>query len=280
MTVGHPLPSSGSSDLQFTLPESRTHFGAVFGGASVTHVALLAVLSLFLWLRPDADPTLPVTSLVERTMFVFEARPGPQGGGGGGGDRSRERMRTSPELAIRRPESIMPAATIEPESPVTLEPAAIVPAATPNNLLPAMVEAGPATVGALGPGTGPGAGPGDHIGIGPSRGGGAGPGDAPGCCGDGAFGGASAPVPIVRPRPSYTAEAMQRGLRGEVGLSCLVLESGSMGPCQVVRPLDGNVYGLDDQALKSAAGWKFTPGMRDGKPVPVRVNIIIEFNLR
>jgi TonB family protein len=87
-------------------------------------------------------------------------------------------------------------------------------------------------------------------------------------------------VPIFTPKPAYTAEAVVRKVEGEVRLSCVVLASGAVGVCTVTRSLDGNRYGMDDEAVKAASRFVFRPATRGGKPVPVMVNIIIEFRMR
>jgi hypothetical protein len=38
--------------------------------------------------------------------------------------------------------------------------------------------------------------------------------------------------------------------------------------------------GMDDEAVKAASRFVFRPAMRRGRPVPVMVNIIIEFRMR
>jgi TonB family protein len=48
----------------------------------------------------------------------------------------------------------------------------------------------------------------------------------------------------------------------------------------VIRSLDGNAFGLDDEALKAASQFRFNPGRKDGVPVSVRVRIEIAFNMR
>jgi protein TonB len=44
----------------------------------------------------------------------------------------------------------------------------------------------------------------------------------------------------------------------------------------LVRSIDRR-YGLDDAALQNAKEWKFTPGTRNGVPVPVLVVIDVSF---
>jgi outer membrane biosynthesis protein TonB len=47
----------------------------------------------------------------------------------------------------------------------------------------------------------------------------------------------------------------------------------------VVKSLD-KATGLDDQALGAAREWTFEPGTLDGKPVPMVVNLVLNFSLR
>jgi TonB family protein len=83
----------------------------------------------------------------------------------------------------------------------------------------------------------------------------------------------SAPLP----HPAYTAEAMRARIQGIVKLSCVVLPDGSVSDVEVTAGLDP---GLDEQAVKAVRMWRFTPGTKDGKPVPVRMHIETQFTLR
>jgi TonB family protein len=64
-----------------------------------------------------------------------------------------------------------------------------------------------------------------------------------------------------------------------VQLECVVLPDGSVGDVRVARPLDPT-YGLDEEAVKAAKRWRFTPGTKDGTPVPVVVTLELTFTLR
>jgi TonB family protein len=57
-----------------------------------------------------------------------------------------------------------------------------------------------------------------------------------------------------------------------------VLANGKVGPVRVTLPLDP-CGGLDDEAIAAARQWRFSPGMKDGQPVPVRVTLILSFRL-
>ena len=62
-------------------------------------------------------------------------------------------------------------------------------------------------------------------------------------------------------------------------MKVVVLVSGDVGDVEVTRSLDTQ-YGLDDQAIEAVRQWKFEPGRRDGKVVPVQVTIEMSFTLR
>jgi periplasmic protein TonB len=80
-------------------------------------------------------------------------------------------------------------------------------------------------------------------------------------------------------KPVYTTEAREAGIQGTVGLEAVVTSEGKVGDVRVTGSLD-TVYGLDDEAVKCVKRWLFRPGTKDGKPVPVQVEIEISFTLR
>jgi len=89
--------------------------------------------------------------------------------------------------------------------------------------------------------------------------------------------GVTAPVVIKEAKPQYTADALHAGVQGTVSLECVVLPDGTVGEVRVTKALDP---GLDQEAIKAARQWTFKPGLKDGKPVPVRVSIELTFSLR
>ena len=73
---------------------------------------------------------------------------------------------------------------------------------------------------------------------------------------------------------------MRAKIQGEVHIEAIVMPNGTVGETRVVRSLDKQ-FGLDQAAMEGAKRWLFMPGKdRDGKAVPVRVTIILEFRLR
>jgi TonB family protein len=80
-------------------------------------------------------------------------------------------------------------------------------------------------------------------------------------------------------RPYYTPGAMEAKIQGVVWMAVVVLASGDVGDVVVSRSLDKE-HGLDDEAVKAVRQWKFTPGTKDGKAVPVEVTIQMAFTLK
>ena len=85
------------------------------------------------------------------------------------------------------------------------------------------------------------------------------------------------PSVLKEVKPEYTAAAMKAGIRGMVTLDCVVRTDGSVGETRVTRGLDPD---LDAQAIAALKQWRFKPGSRDGKPVPVQVSVEIGFTLK
>jgi TonB family protein len=95
--------------------------------------------------------------------------------------------------------------------------------------------------------------------------------------GAGAAGGVTAGVAILyKPNPSYSPEGRAHKMQGDVVLEVVFLASGRM---QVTRVVSGLGFGLDEQAMEAAKRIRFTPAMRDGKPVDFPARVRIEFRL-
>jgi TonB family protein len=284
----HSLAIPGHRDLQFTLPESSTNLGTVFGSAGAIYMIGGLALMCLLSLRPPGAFLSPplVLQPAKLPAFLLEnvIGAGPSGGTRGGGNQSRplEPLKTAPEIVTRPPDPLPQAAPVEQLVPQPeLTPAAIVPMITSDSPL-AMLGPNAPNSNALGTGRN-GAGGAADSGVGVKDKGASGIGDGPGGIGDpDGSGGNGVDVqvtPVFTPKPGYTAEAMSRRIEGEVRLSCVVLASGRVGSCRITKSLDAN-YGLDQEALKTASKFVFTPARRKGQPVPVTVNIVLEFNMR
>jgi TonB family protein len=129
-----------------------------------------------------------------------------------------------------------------------------------------------------GSGDGGGAGSGSDTGLGGGNGLGYGPGSGIGA-GGGVFSlgrGITAPRAIYDPEPEYSEEARKIKQQGVVILSMVVDQQGRPRDMHVVRSLG---MGLDEKAMDAVKQWKFSPGLKDGIPVAVRVNIEVSFRL-
>jgi len=87
------------------------------------------------------------------------------------------------------------------------------------------------------------------------------------------------PKVLKEAKPGYTADAMRAGIQGSILLEVVVLRDGTVGDVTVTRSLDA-VKGLDNEAVRAVKKWRFEPGTKEGKPVPVRVEIEMTFRLK
>jgi TonB family protein len=81
---------------------------------------------------------------------------------------------------------------------------------------------------------------------------------------------------ISKPIPSYTAEARNLKIQGEVLLEVVLEASGNLHVLRVVRGLG---HGLDDNAVRAAEQIRFKPALRDGQPADSKVLLHIVFQL-
>jgi TonB family protein len=91
--------------------------------------------------------------------------------------------------------------------------------------------------------------------------------------------GVSLPKVVRQVKPQYTQEAMQQRIEGTTLLECVVRADGAVADIRVIESLD-STYGLDEQAVKALRQWEFSPGTLDGKPVAVRVHVVMSFTLK
>jgi len=89
--------------------------------------------------------------------------------------------------------------------------------------------------------------------------------------------GVSPPVVILRVEPEYSELARKARIEGTVVLQAIVKRDGTVDILRVVRGLGS---GLDENAVKALKQWRFRPGMNNGEPVDVSLNIEVRFNFR
>lgn len=204
------------------------------------------------------------------------------GGGGGGGDRSvtppskgklpklSDKQFVPPMAVVNNPN---PKLVMEPT--LIIQPDANIPKVNMTNLGDPLAKSGIASNGS-GSGGGIGTGPGGGVGSG--GGAGYGPGHG-GNIGGGAYrigGGVSAPSVLFKVEPEYSEEARKAKFQGTVVLSVVVDEKGNPKDLKVMRALG---LGLDQKAIEAVEKWKFRPGLKDGRAVPVYATIEVNFRL-
>lgn len=152
---------------------------------------------------------------------------------------------------------------------------------------------GPGEGGGVGTGRGAGIGEGEDNGFGPGRKGNMGDGDnKPGCCGEGGSKGnnsdddphrifkapevSSRPRVISKPEPQYTEQARRDQITGTVILRVVFSGAGEVTNIQAVQKLGG---GLTEKAIAAARQIRFTPAMRNGRPVSMFMQLEYNFNL-
>jgi TonB family protein len=88
--------------------------------------------------------------------------------------------------------------------------------------------------------------------------------------------GVTAPRPVYSPSPEYVDKARREKITGNVTLAMTVTAEGKVRDLRVTKSLD---KGLDKQALAAVSTWRFDPATKDGKPVPVHLNVAVTFKL-
>lgn len=87
---------------------------------------------------------------------------------------------------------------------------------------------------------------------------------------------ATPPKAVYSPDPEFTQKARKKKFNGTIILETTVGTDGHTYDIRVVQPAK---YGLDEQAVKALRQWKFEPGTKDGQPVPVSIQVEVDFRL-
>ena len=88
--------------------------------------------------------------------------------------------------------------------------------------------------------------------------------------------GVTQPKVVSEVKAQYTPEAMQARIEGTVIMTAVVRTDGTPADIEITESLDTE-YGLDKQAVAALSQWRFEPGLKGGKPVPVRVTVEMRF---
>ncbi len=244
------------------------------------HVGVVALLLFIASLKPVQNLVKQQLGLeVDLRPYLAQQKKQSSGGGGGGGarqplDASKGKL---PKPAPRQftPPRVDPI----PDPKLPMIPTVIAPEDVPNiqanNYGDPLSRLG---IPSNGVGFGGGIGSGSGGGVGSGKGAGVGPGSGGGF-GGGAYrigGGVSAPSVLSKVEPEYSEEARKAKWQGTVILALVVDDQGRPQNLKVLRSLG---LGLDQKAIEAVEKWRFKPGMKDGKPVPVQATIEVNFRL-
>jgi TonB family protein len=245
----------------------------------LSHVAAVVLLASGIWVTRTVVKRSPALS--ELTYIPIPlGQEAPHGGGGGGDHSTVEVSRgTPPKFGV---EQLAPPAIVvrNPSPKLPVEPTVLGPPQIKlpqSNRIGDLLSSNP-TIPSNGVGRSGGMGNSVGTGLGPGDGVGAGPGSEAGFGGE-AFrpgNGVSAPRAIYDPEPEYSDEARRIRYQGVVVLSVVVDPSGHPRNIHILRALG---LGLDEKAIQAVQKWKFEPGMKDGRPVAVAVNVEVNFRL-
>ncbi len=84
------------------------------------------------------------------------------------------------------------------------------------------------------------------------------------------------PAVIARCAPQYTSQAKRAGIEGTVVLIIQIQTDGRAHNIKVLRRLGS---GLDENAVEAVKQWRFSSGMKNGKPVVAPATIQVNFRL-
>jgi hypothetical protein len=82
------------------------------------------------------------------------------------------------------------------------------------------------------------------------------------------------PKPVSTPIPDLSREALLVGQAGKESFVLLVDEQGKANVLAFTRLLQ---YGLEETTIEAVKQWKFQPAVKDGKPIPVRIAMDIDY---
>ena len=83
------------------------------------------------------------------------------------------------------------------------------------------------------------------------------------------------PRPVKMTRPRYPQDAFVKKIEGTVSIRFTIDEKGKPRDLKVVE----SIPGLDEAALATVREWRFTPAMKDGKPVSTTAMAPVSFRI-
>jgi len=249
-------------------------------GSVLIHVGIVALLLILGSYKPVQKLAKQTATLLMPDLRPYLPAAKKASGGGGGGGARMPLDASKGKLPKPAPRQFTPPTATPPPDPKLPMPASIIAPDNIPNIVADNMGDPLSKLGIPSNGTGMGGGIGNGIGtgVGPGRGPGFGPGSGGGF-GGGAYrigGGVTAPSILMKVEPEYSEEARKAKWQGTVQLSLVVDDQGRPQSIKVTRSLG---LGLDQKAIEAVEKWRFRPGMKDGKPVPVMATIEVNFRL-
>lgn len=251
----------------------------------VTHAVIIGLILLFTLQQWHARMLAKKAVVTPVDVPFIPAAPAKDlmGGGGGGGNHelveaskgklppmSKRPLAPPQILKIDNPKLPVQAAVLMPQQIKLPDNPNMPNIGIPQSPQIALASQGGGSGSGFGSGSGGGIGSGNGNGIGPGSGGGYGGGlYHPG-------GGVSNPVLLYSPDPEFSDEARRAKYQGVCVVGLIVDAQGNPQRVRIVRPLG---MGLDEKALEAVRQYKFKPAIFQGKPVPVEINIEVNFRI-
>lgn len=243
------------------------------------HAALLLCVGMGLVMVKStarmAQQNIAVATMIDPYVPPAGLRPNHGGGGGGSDDKIGASKGEAPRSTQ---EQLAPPAVVlqdrDPKLPVEATlvgpPDLNLPRTIGDPLANLFTPSNGSGISGIGSGHGDGVGPGNGPGHGPGSGGGSGgefylPGK-----------GVTAPRAIYSPEPEFSDEARRVKYQGVVVLLAVIGPDGHPRNLQVAHSLG---MGLDEKAIETVRTWRFEPGRKDGRAVPVQIAIEVDFHL-
>ena len=259
-----------------TYPVRRSNF-AFSLAAHAMAVLVIGAMGLLV-VKHGTVQRVPSENATMLTTYVPPVGAQSAGGGGGGGDASKlaashgslpqtsHQQITPPAVVIT---NLQPKLSVTPTIVADLKVPQTTQVGDPLSRLTTPSN-GPGVRSGVGTGSGGGIGSGDGVGIGSGSGAG---------FGGGVYrvgNGVTAPRVIYSPDPDYSDEARKAKYQGVVTLWAIITPDGRPTNIRVARSLG---MGLDEKAVETVRHWRFEPGKKDGVPVPVVINVEVDFHL-
>ena len=243
------------------------------------HAAVFVLIVLLPLVAKKERVQKPAEQLTDLDTRAFVPSKQPAGGGGS------HDILPLPKGKLPKFEQqpiVPPILALNEHPKLTSEPAIVMPKDLelppdhmPNLGNPQTSVAGP---GSNGSGELAGMGTGSGGGMGPGRGNGYGPGEGGGYGGSvyQVSGGVAAPKVIYAVDPEFSDEARRAKFQGICVVALIVDAQGNPQRVHAVGHLG---MGLDEKAVAAVKQYKFKPATLQGRPVPVEVNVEVDFRI-